>query len=365
VFENYILHYRDFGIMFEDAAKRALPRYYAILGGEAVPRYRLAKLLPVKVDLKKADMEKLWDVHDDALKKYYKKFAPDLKLEIMTDVKTVKPPKTSLLDLKLELARRIFQDCQLCERRCKAARPDQVGHCGVADSRISSEFMHHGEETELVPSYTFFFAGCTFNCVYCQNWDISQNPNSGLPIEARIVARMLKKQSSRARNANWVGGDPTSNLAFILEVLTLAEVELAQVWNSNMYLTEESMKLLDGVIDVYLTDFKYGNNDCGERLSNVKSYWDIITRNHKLANEQTEIIIRHLVLPNHVECCTEPVMKWIAGKLDTSSVRVNVMDQYRPEWHAFDHDDIDRRLKLTEYTKAVGIAAKLKLNLCD
>ena len=351
--------------MFEHTAKRALPMYYAILGGEAVPRYRLAKLLPVKVNLKDPETDELWKVHDEAVTKFYDNFVSDLNLETKTDVKAVKPPKTSLLDLKLELARRLSQECELCERRCKAARPDQVGHCGVAESRISSEFLHHGEETELVPSYTFFFTGCTFNCVFCQNWDISQNPTGGLPIEARIVARMLKEQSGRARNANWVGGDPTSNLPFILEVLTLAEVDLAQVWNSNMYLTEESMKLLDSVIDVYLTDFKYGNNDCAKRLSNVKKYWDVITRNHKLANDQTEIIIRHLVLPNHVECCTEPIMNWIAKKLDTSRVRVNVMDQYHPEWHAFDHDDIDRRLKLTEYTRAVGLAAKLKLNLCD
>jgi putative pyruvate formate lyase activating enzyme len=125
------------------------------------------------------------------------------------------------------------------------------------------------------------------------------------------------------------------------------------------------MRVLDGVIDVYLTDFKYGNNKCGNRLSNVDNYWDIITRNHKLANEQSEMIIRHLVLPNHIECCTEPILTWIASELDTSRVRVNVMDQYHPEWHAFDHEDIDRRLKLTEYTKAVGLAAKLKLNFCD
>ncbi len=350
--------------MFENAAKRALPRYYAIINGEALPRYRLAKLLPVKLDLNAA-IDELWSEHDRALATYYNRFKGDLKLKNKTDPQEVGSPKVSLLDLKLELANRIFRECTFCERRCKAARPDQLGHCGVGNSRISSEFLHHGEESELVPSYTFFFAGCTFDCVFCQNWDISQNPTGGLEIAPRIVARMLKDIGARARNANWVGGDPTSNLAFILEVLTYANKNIAQVWNSNMYLTQEAMKLLDGVIDVYLTDFKYGNNKCGKRLSNVKNYWGIVSRNHKLANSQTEMIVRHLVLPNHIECCSEPILKWLAANLDTSRVRVNVMDQYHPEWHAFDHDDIDRRLKLTEYTKAVGVAAKLKLNLCD
>ncbi|MCK5609577.1 radical SAM protein [Candidatus Pacearchaeota archaeon] len=275
-----------------------------------------------------------------------------------------------LLQERVDAARRELADCRACPRDCGVDRMNDeraICHTG-RHAQVASAFAHFGEEDCLRGrrgSGTIFFSYCNLKCVFCQNWDISQNPDGGLEIAPKIVARMLKDRSAHARNANWVGGDPTSNLAFILEVLSYSEANLAQVWNSNMYLTEDAMKLLDGVIDVYLTDFKYGNNKCGKRLSNVEDYWGIVTRNHNIANEQTEVIIRHLVLPNHIECCTEPIMKWIAKNLDTSKVRVNVMDQYHPEWHAFDHDDINRRLKLTEYTRAVGIAAKLKLNLCD
>ncbi|UCF07784.1 MAG: radical SAM protein, partial [Thermoplasmata archaeon] len=133
--------------------------------------------------------------------------------------------------------------------------------------------------------------------------------------------------------------------------------------NSNMYLTEESMSLLDGVIDLYLTDFKYGNSRCAERLSNVKDYWDIITRNHAIARAQCEMIIRHLVLPGHFECCSKPVLSWIAENLE--GVRVNVMDQYRPEYNAHEFPELTSRLKKDEFMKAYMLARDLGLSITD
>jgi putative pyruvate formate lyase activating enzyme len=199
--------------------------------------------------------------------------------------------------------------------------------------------------------------------VYCQNWDISQNPEGGIKVSPEVVSKMISHQVSSARNTNWVGGDPTSNLAYILEVLSFCDAPIPQVWNSNMYLSVEAMKLLDGVIDVYLTDFKYGNDACAQRLSNVQNYFKIVKRNHKLANKQCELIIRHLVLPNHVECCTKVILKWIAENLDITKVRVNVMDQYHPDWKAWEYKDINRRLKISEFAEAINYGKELGLNL--
>jgi putative pyruvate formate lyase activating enzyme len=130
-----------------------------------------------------------------------------------------------------------------------------------------------------------------------------------------------------------------------------------------MYLTERTMELLEGVVDVYLTDFKYGNNECAKRLSNVDNYWDIVSRNHKIARSQCEMIIRHLVLPNHFECCTRPVLQWISENL--KDVRVNVMDQYRPEFNAYEHKDLTRKLKSSEFERALKLALDLGLSLTD
>jgi len=337
----------------------ALSNYYRILDGEETAKYLRTKEHIVAVDLSDNEHE-LWSLHDSAL---------------LREAQTVEG--MSFLDLKMELAHRMLDRCNLCERRCGVKRSaGEKGHCGVIEPRISSEFIHMGEEPDLVPSYTIFFSGCTFECVFCQNWDISTMPTSGIQMSPDMVARMIEdKVSSKcpssqrlrtahfARNVNWVGGDPTSNLPFILEVLRECSANIPQVWNSNMYLTEESLKLLDGVIDVYLTDFKYGNDKCALKLSNAPDYMRIVGRNHGLARVQAEMIIRHLVLPGHVECCSRPILNWIAKNL--SDVKVNVMAQYRPAHRANGFKGIDRPLAMSEYSRAVEIANGLGLDLCD
>lgn len=337
--------------MLEERAAYNLPNYYKILEKKAMPLYLKCKKVPIEIELTENE-KNLWEVHDKTVEKVRKISSRD-ENEIL-----------SLLDLKLELARLIIAECSLCERKCKVARTDgKKGHCKVLESKIASEFLHWGEEPELIPSYTIFFSGCTFNCVFCQNWDISQSTMSGTYIEPKIVAEMIERRS--ARNVNWVGGEPTPNLAYILQVLKYCNANLPQVWNSNMYMSLETMRLLDGVIDLYLSDFKYGNDKCAERLSNVKNYFEIVARNHKIANAQTEMIIRHLVLPNHGECCSKPVLNWITENLDLNRVRVNVMAQYRPEYKAYKYEDLSRGLKSSEFLEAYKYAGELGLNLVE
>lgn len=264
---------------------------------------------------------------------------------------------------KVNSAKKILESCRLCEHRCGANRlSGERGFCGVLESKVSSEFIHWGEEPELVPSYTVFFAGCTFKCVFCQNYDISQYPESGVHIKPENLAKMI--QGVKARNVNWVGGEPTPNLWYILRVLEKlgSSKNIPQVWNSNMYMSVETMNILDGLIDLYLADFKYGNNECAKEYSGVENYFGVVARNHLLARKQgAELIIRHLVLPGHVECCTKPVLDWIHENFG-DRVRVNVMDQYRPEYLARDYPGLDCRLSGGEYREAVKYAEKLKLN---
>ena len=337
---------------------KALLHYCKILDGDEQARYLKAKRVAVDIDLD-TDSESLWKAHDSALGSSRESHDND--------------NRTSLLDLKVELARRMLAECELCERRCRANRSEGCkGHCGVLEPRISSDFLHMGEEPDLVPSYTIFFSGCTFNCVFCQNWDISTRPTGGVEMSAESVARMIELKAKgerggpllgRAKNVNWVGGDPTSNLPFILKVLEECDANLPQVWNSNMYLTEESMRLLTGVVDVYLTDFKYGNDACALRLSNAPDYMRIIERNHLLGRQHAEMIIRHLVLPGHVECCTRPALNWISENL--IDVKVNVMAQYHPEHRAKEFPEIAGPLRMSEFRAAMKIADERGLDLCD
>ncbi|MEM2839066.1 MAG: radical SAM protein [Thermoplasmata archaeon] len=346
-----------------------LGRYERIAAGHEPPRYLLTKKIECRFDASDAS-EKLWELHNDRC----------------SGIGTADHARknTSLLDLKVELAERVLSDCIFCERRCGANRAKgEKGACGVLESRVSSEFIHMGEEPEIIPSYTIFFSGCTFKCVFCQNWDISTNPDGGRMIPPEKLARMIEgrdaslgcesdrlksiampaflTRANYAKNVNWVGGDPTSNIPFVLKTLQSCNSRLPQVWNSNMYLTEESMRLLDGVIDLYLTDFKYGNDGCAKRLSGIDNYFDIVSRNHLLAARQCDVLVRHLVMPNHIDCCTKPVLEWVAENMPDAVV--NVMAQYRPEHRAYEFDDISRPISPREYAVAIKIAENLGLNL--
>jgi putative pyruvate formate lyase activating enzyme len=325
--------------------RNTLQKYFDILEGERNAQYVQSKYIPVPFTPAESTTM-LWEKHDKALH--------NRKQE-----NTI--PEQSLLDLKIELAHRIFHECVFCERRCKVDRQTSQGNCGVKEARITSEFLHFGEESVLVPSHTIFFAGCTFHCVFCQNWDISQQI-SGLYVEPAVLATIItRRRLEGTNNVNWVGGDPTSNLFYILTVLKECNINIPQIWNSNMYLSEESMRLLNGVIDVYLTDFKYGNNGCAQRLSKVENYTEIIQRNHRISYQQGEMIIRHLVMPGHTKCCSEPIIQWI--QQHTPEVTVNIMDQYRPEYHACEYADIAHPLSKENYRIVVESAEKNNLVL--
>ena len=152
----------------------------------------------------------------------------------------------------------------------------------------------------------------------------------------------VKIENTDAKNVNWVGGDPTPNLPYIIVVLKHLTKFTPQIWNSNMYVSVKGMQLLSKLMDVYLTDFKYGNDECAERLSKVEDYTRVIKRNHQIAERTGDLLIRHLVLPGHLECCTEPILEWIDENLDDP--KVNIMTQYRPCYKADEYPEIDRDL---------------------
>jgi len=347
-------------VLKDERARRSLARYFAVMGDELPARFLVSKRVPISVKLSASD-EDLWSAHEQGLKEFRKLLGDvdsgRVKLE------DVKKPEVSLLDTKVELARRILKSCHFCERRCGIDRTaGKRGVCGVGERpRMASEFMHYGEEPELVPSYTIFFNGCTFKCQYCQNWDISQFPEAGAAVSPETLAKLVERaRKEGARNVNWVGGEPTPNLHNILAALNECEVSIPSVWNSNFYMSLEAMKLLFGTQDVYLTDFKYGNDACALKYSKVPNYWKIVTRNHRLAFVDAELIIRQLVLPTNVECCTRQILEWIAENLG-GMVRVNLMDQYRPEAKACEYLEISRRLKAEEFEKALEIAREVGL----
>jgi putative pyruvate formate lyase activating enzyme len=311
-----------------EALKR-LARYRGIIDQERWSKYLLSKTIDCTIDLN-SSTDILWTHHQ----KLSSEFNKHLKAIDSQSGKSELEESNGVdfLALKIELAQRILQDCHFCERKCGADRTrDEKGWCRLGEtSRVSSAFLHTGEEAPLVPSGTIFFASCCFGCVFCQNYDISTNPNSGhtiTPMELAAVAEKLYNDG--ALNINYVGGDPIPNTHTILTSMIYQTSNVTQLWNSNLYCSEDTMHLLMDVIDVWLPDFKYGNSKCAERLSGVKNYFDVVSRNHLMAYESGEVIVRHLVLPNHLECCTFPILEWISQNMP--NCMVNIMGQYRPE----------------------------------
>jgi putative pyruvate formate lyase activating enzyme len=205
-------------------------------------------------------------------------------------------------------------------------------------------------------------------CVFCQNGDISTDKDNGTEINARSLAAMAwLLRMEGCHNINWVGGDPTIHLHTIVEAIALLGGDSAEpsrgdlesalpmkadylfsgnlvaehgtymggfnapmLWNSNFFMTEEAMKILRLLIDVWLPDFKFGPGRCAITLARTPRYWETVTRNLKLIDDWGEdATIRHLVMPNHVACCTEPVLDWVAENIPR--IPVNIMDQYHPD----------------------------------
>jgi len=351
--------------------RRALSWYYRVMVDEAPAKFLLARIVEAPFDPSKLDTE--------ALREEARKLRGELRSlwerakrggYTLEDYRKDSRggPSHSLLEVDAVLAWRYASPCILCERRCRVDRRRQIGACRLdIKTYVHSWFHHMGEEAPLVPSGTIFYGGCNFSCVYCQNFDISQTrPRAGEVVDARRLAdiqRLLRVYG--ARNINHVGGDPTPSLHTIVESLLYLDVNVPQLWNSNMYMSIEAMEILTDIIDIWLPDFKYGNDKCARRLSAVPRYLEVVTRNLRLAAESGDMIIRHLVLPGHLECCTKPVLRWIAENLPKDRVLVNIMDQYRPEHLVAKHPrlwpEIARRPTREEIEEAYAYAAKLGL----
>ncbi len=341
--------------------QRRLKRYRAIIDDTRWAKYLLARDIACSIALDEST-DNLWAEHQ----RMTTRFSDYIRRVDSGDprIQAADSSEVSFLHLKSELAQRILRSCHFCERRCGADRTrDKKGWCNLgSESRVSSAFLHTGEEAPLVPSGTIFFASCCFGCVFCQNYDISTNPLGGRVVDAEHLAAIAHSlHLDGALNINYVGGDPIPNTHTIIGSLLHQQSNVTQLWNSNLYCSEETMRLLVDVFDVWLPDFKYGNNECAERLSGVRDYFEIVSRNHLMAYEHGEVIIRHLVLPNHVECCTVPILEWVAKNMP--DCMVNIMAQYRPEHlvgrHPERYPDISRRVRNEEMRRAFELADDL------
>jgi putative pyruvate formate lyase activating enzyme len=342
-------------VLDDELARKSLRRYFDVMQNEKPAKFMLAKKLAAPFS-ENDSVEKLWQLHAVITEEFCK-----VEREIdngQRKLLEMPSPEKSYLDLKIEIAERILSNCHFCTRRCGVNRLERkLGYCSCGlNITVSSIFEHVGEEPELVPSGTIFTMGCTMQCRHCQNWTISQWKEQGEVYQPKDLAKEIENlRLNGCRNANLVGGEPTPWLQQWLRTFKHVNVNVPIVWNSNTYYSTETAVLLAGFADIYLLDFKYGPGDCAKRISDAPNYWEVCTYNHLEAKKFGELIIRILVLPNHLECCAKPIMHWIGENLGVDT-RVNVMFQYRPEWRACEMPGLHRRLTSEEMERAIELA---------
>ena len=265
---------------------------------------------------------------------------------------------------RLEAARRHQRRCMLCEHRCGVNRIDgERGFCRANNAaRCFRHRVEYGEEIELVPSHLFYMSGCDLRCGFCIGGRAAADPNCGEELSGEYLSEALQwGRQFGAQNLQWVGGEPTIHLPAILEAMAECGELPPVVWKSNFHATPEAMSLLDGVVDVYVADFKFGNNSCAKRLAGVGGYMEIITRNLLIAAGQGDLIVRHLLLPGHFDCCFRPVVQWMKSFLPAA--KFSIRDGYLPSWKAGCYAELTAPLDALTSRRARALASEAKLNV--
>ncbi len=275
-----------------------------------------------------------------------------------------------------------LEACDLCPHTCGVNRlKEEKGFCRVlASPMVSSYGPHFGEEQPLVGyggSGTIFFTYCNMACVYCQNWEIS-HLGEGEEVSTEELARMmLSLQARGCHNINLV--TPTHQVAFIVEALVLAVekgLRLPLVYNCGGYEKVETLRLLEGVVDIYMPDFKYGDEKIALKLSKVPRYPEVARQALKEMHRQVGdlklddefiawrgLLVRHLVLPGRL-AGTKEILRFIAQEISPNTY-INIMDQYYPCGEAWKYPPLDRRLTREEYEEALAWAQEVGLTRLD
>lgn len=239
--------------------------------------------------------------------------------------------RTQLASERVVSAMEHLHCCRLCPRDCRVNRQQgEIGFCGL-DGRAwwFREALVWTEEPPLIPSHQIYFSGCNLRCEYCTVDEWNREPRAGKLFDtAELVKIIRQRHQEGARTLNLLGGEPAVNIAGILELLGQVEPETRVVWNSNMYYQLVVGEWLEGLIDVYLADFKCGNAACAEKILGARDYMEVLKRNLKAIDREASVIVRHVLLPGHQECCLIPILEWLAEYLPFA--RLSLWKEYAP-----------------------------------
>jgi putative pyruvate formate lyase activating enzyme len=291
--------------------------------------------------------------------------------------------RTGELERRARELQSIYESCRLCPRQCGVNRLEwEKGVCGsTSRAKVYSAHPHYGEERPLVGrggSGTIFFSHCNLLCVFCQNWEINHRGDGTFVSDHRLARMMVELQAGGCHNVNLV--TPTHCVPNIVSALRTAiamGLRVPLVYNCGGYESLEAVRLLDGIVDIYLPDYKYTDGAMAAKYSSgAKDYPEVaaaaIQEMHRqvgdLVTDENGIalrglMIRHLVLPENI-AGTDRFVKFVAEKLSLSTY-VNIMAQYRPENKAHNYPALSRRITRAEYNQAIAWAREAGLTRLD
>jgi len=290
--------------------------------------------------------------------------------------------RSGALSDKVREAEETLRKCTLCPRECRVDRTaGEKGFCRTGDKPfISSYSPHFGEEKPLIGRFgsgTIFMGKCNLGCIFCQNYSIS-HLGEGIEMSFEKLADiMLSLQNEGCHNINLV--TPTHQMPMLLRSLLIASekgLRLPIVYNCGGYESLHSIQLLEGVVDIYMPDFKYADPAMAKKYSGAENYpefaraalkemhrqvGDLLTDKRGIA--MRGLLVRHLVLPERVAGTAE-IIKFIAHEISKNTY-INIMDQYHPCFKAFDHPPLNRRITAKEYAEALNLAIKAGIKRID
>ena len=273
-------------------------------------------------------------------------------------------PRSILARERARVARALLADCHLCEHHCGVNRlAGETGLCHAdAEARIFMAQTEVSDELELIPTFAIALSGCDLRCDFCITGGPSWNARAGEPVRLKeLVERAGAALANGARTVMILGGEPTIHLPAVLEIVAALPDDTKLVWKTNAHGSAQARELLDGMFDVWLADFKFGNDACARRLAKAPDYVRVVRENLLWANEHSELIVRHLLMPGHVECCWHPVAEWLAAELP--GVKVNLRSGFWPAWQAARHPELRGTVTTPENDRAIDLARRLGLNL--
>jgi len=234
----------------------------------------------------------------------------------------------------------------------------------LVNTRFFSAQVEVSDELELIPTFAVALSGCDLRCDFCITGASSWNPHAGAGLDVAAIATNARRAlANGARTVMVLGGEPTIHLHAALELVAALPDEAKLIWKTNAHGSGEARDLLDGMFNLWLADYKFGNDDCARRLAKVSGYTAVVRENLLWAHAHSELIVRHLVMPGHVDCCWEPVAEWLAAEMP--GVKVNLRSGFWPAWQAKRHKEFQTVTAALELAEALQIAADCELKLVN